>query len=118
MIEIKGLSELNSKLAELAKKAPGVAEEELSDIALDLAGEASDLAPILNGDLRGDIARPRKIDKGWAVGSDLPYAMTQHEHTEFRHPLGGQAKYLEQPFNSKVDGYLKQIGDRLSDELK
>ena len=55
-MEIQGLSQLNAKLGELAKIAREEAERELADIALDLAGKSSLAAPLLDGDLRGELA--------------------------------------------------------------
>lgn len=108
-IEIQGLNELNNALRRLAETVPSEVEEELADIALDLAGEASRKAPILNGDLRGDLAAPKKIENGWEIGSSLPYALVQHEHIEFKHPRGGEAKFLEGPFNEKQSSYLRRL---------
>ena len=73
-IEIEGLDELLKNLNKLAKEIPDVAEEELADIALDLGSKSSKAAPVESGDLRGELARPRR--KGpmhWQVGSSLPY---------------------------------------------
>lgn len=118
-MEIKGLNELNAKLAQLAKIAPQTAKREIADIALDLAGKSSEAAPIEFGDLRGDLANPRKEgDLEWKVGSDLPYAARQHEHTEYNHPQGGGAKFLEKPFNANVNEYINAIGEAIMKELK
>ena len=119
MIEIEGLAELNVKLKELAKIAPQVAESELADISLDLAGKCSEAAPIDLGDLRGDLANPRKKGKlDWEIGSDLIYCATQHEHTEFNHPKGGGAKFIERPFNENKDKYIDEIGNAIMREFE
>lgn len=118
-IEIEGLSELNAKLSELAKIAPNTAKQELSDIALDLAGKCSDAAPVDLGDLRGDLSNPRKKgDMEYEVGSDLPYTARQHEHTEYNHPRGGGAKFIEKPFNANINEYINAIGEAIMKELK
>ena len=119
MMEIEGLAELNAKLRELANIAPEVAENELADIALDLADKCSNEAPVDLGDLRGDLANPRKKgDMEWEVGSDLPYCATQHEHTEYNHPKGGGAKFIERPFNENVNNYIEEIGNAIMRELE
>lgn len=119
MMEIEGLAELNAKLRELANVSKDTAKRELADIALDLAGECSNEAPVDLGDLRGDLANPRKKgDMEWEVGSDLPYCATQHEHTEFNHPKGGGAKFIERPFNENVNNYIDEIGNAIMRELK
>lgn len=119
MMEIEGLAELNAKLRELANIAPEVAENELADIALDLAGKCSNEAPVDLGDLKGDLANPRKKgDMEWEVGSDLVYCATQHEHTEFNHPKGGGAKFIERPFRENKDRYIEEIGNAIMRELE
>ena len=118
-IEIQGLNELNAKLEQLKKVAKDEAKKELADIALDLGSKCSDAAPILNGDLRGNLANPRKEgDLDWKVGSDLPYTARQHEHTEYRHPRGGGAKFLEKPFRENVNKYIDAIGEAIVRNLK
>lgn len=118
-IEIKGLDELNAKLSQLAKIAEDTAIKEITDIALDLGSKASDAAPVENGDLRGDLANPRKEnDLSWKVGSDLPYTNRQHEHTEYNHPRGGGAKFIEKPFRDNKNKYVDQLGKAIMKELK
>ena len=118
-IEIRGLAELNAKLRELANVSKEAAKQELADIALDLAGKCSDAAPVDKGDLRGDLANPRKEgDLEWKVGSDLPYTSRQHEHTEYNHPRGGGAKFIERPFNENKDRYIEEIGNAIIRELR
>lgn len=65
-------------------------------------GKASQLAPIAEGTLRAAHDRKTTVH---ADGADVegsfstPYAARQHEELGWRHPKGGQAKYLETPFN-------------------
>ena len=117
-LKIKGLKKLNANLNKLRSISPSVCKEELADIALDFAGKSSNAAPIEFGDLRGDLATPKKInDFSWKVGSSLPYTARQHEHLEYNHPRGGGAKFLEYPFKENVNMYTKQIRKRLEEEL-
>ena len=117
-LKIKGLKKLNANLNKLRSVSPSVCKEELADIALDFAGKSSNAAPIEFGDLRGDLATPKKInDFSWKVGSSLPYTARQHEHLEYNHPRGGGAKFLEYPFKENVNMYTKQIRKRLEEEL-
>lgn len=117
-INIKGLDELNANLSRLAKVAPQETEKEVADIALDFASKASNAAPVKYGDLRGSLAVPRKIYKGWIVGSNLPYTRAQHEHLEYKHPLGGGPKFLEYPWNANVDRYSRRIKEVLKNAIK
>lgn len=121
-IEIKGLNELNAKLGQLKEIAEDNMEDELADIALDLASKCSEAAPIDLGDLRGDIANPQRNKDGgnigWDIGSSLPYTRRQHEHTEYNHPKGGGAKFLEKPFRANVNKYINAIGEAIMRNLK
>jgi hypothetical protein len=58
-------------------------------------------------------AFPGKVGKEKAVyiSFNTPYARRQHEELGYNHPLGGKAKYLEDPFNrnnKKVLQYVKK----------
>ena len=118
-IEIKGLNELNAKLEQLKQISEDTMQDELADIALDLGSKCANAAPVESGDLRGDLANPRKEgDFEWKVGSDLVYCAVQHEHTEFNHPRGGGAKFLEKPFRANVNKYINAIGEAIMRNLK
>lgn len=107
----------------------------MADVALDCLGRAVERAPVETGDLRGsgfaevnqstiamgnqngDIdmlgapgeASGDEIEAG--IGFTAPYAFVQHEHTEFNHPLGGQAKYLESVVAENVPKWTKHLQD-------
>jgi hypothetical protein len=91
-------------------------EHALQVCGQDLKGKSVPLAPVDTGDLRGscNVSKPRKIKRSIFVnvGYNTPYALKQHEHLEYKHPKGGQAKYLETPFNQYKDryaGFIKQF---------
>ena len=44
---------------------------------------------------------------------DQVYAAYQHEELTLRHPRGGQAKYLEEPFHRKHEEYLRSIAEHV-----
>lgn len=44
---------------------------------------------------------------------DFNYAWIQHEATWFKHPNGGQAKYLEQPFEENKNRFLGTIASAM-----
>lgn len=78
-------------------------------------GEARKLAPIETGALRasGQVFSEETTD-GFKVqisfGNEaIPYALYQHEHTEFNHPRGGQAKYLKAAFDKYKDTIRSKI---------
>ena len=103
--------------------------------AIDLAEKSARLAPIDKGDLRNDCtatvngvvvyenqaptgSRPRPSKTPSAMVSySLPYAMRQHEELSYRHPQGGQAKYLEEPFLANAGRYAEMIQEGVIDGL-
>lgn len=42
-----------------------------------------------------------------------PYAQDQHETLYYRHPRGGQAKYLESPLYAKSPQWIQKFANRL-----
>jgi hypothetical protein len=54
-------------------------------------------------------AFPEKIGKEKAVyiSFNTPYARRQHEELGYNHPLGGKAKYLEDPYNRNKAKVMK-----------
>lgn len=92
----------------------------LLESASDLQQESSDEAPVDTGDLRGDA----KVDKSdldnfiVRVGYALPYALRQHEEISYNHPMGGKAKFLEDPFRRNKQKYIDHIGKRIAQAAK
>ncbi len=83
----------------------------LLDAAEHLERESNALVPDLTGELQASSAVA--VDRGdrvAQVGYDHPAAVVQHEALSYAHD-DGQAKYLEQPFNTEQDKMLDLIGD-------
>lgn len=47
------------------------------------------------------------------VEVDQVYARYQHEGLDFKHPRGGQAKYLEQPLYANAGLYMRDLAARV-----
>ena len=114
---LDGLKELESNFNKLLKIMDTVNQKALKDDALDLLGKAVNLAPVDSGDLRGS-GSVKFEDNTVTIGFEEPYAVKQHEHTEYKHPEGGQAKYLEQPFRENIDKYINHIAEANKNVLK
>jgi hypothetical protein len=112
--------------------------EAVARVGEDLLGRAVDLAPVEEGTLRGSAelallvngtryAGPAAATAARAqvaalaragtlktidaeVAFTTVYAAAQHEGLTFRHPLGGQAKYLEAPLHANAERYGRIIG--------
>lgn len=79
----------------------------------DLLGKAQRDAPVEEGTLRasGELelsVRPDEIEA--TVSFNTVYAARQHEETEWQHPKGGRAKYLEANLQADAPRYERIIG--------
>lgn len=130
------LTELRVKMARDVVKA-------LYLVGEDLAGKAARLAPVEEGTLRASAAVVLIVNgsrfegagalvaaqatasalaaerQAYTVNVEVSfntiYAARQHEETEWEHPLGGQAKYLEQPLRENVDRYMRIVATAAGD---
>jgi hypothetical protein len=60
-----------------------------------------------------------RVGDGMLTGNvevDQVYAQNQHESLDFKHPRGGQAKYLEQPLMNNYERYLQSIADAVTSD--
>jgi hypothetical protein len=109
-VRITGLDDAVNQINRRIKMLQTSTPKALREIGLDLVGKAKKLAPLDTGDLRGSGFSKLEGDTV-TIGFTEPYALRQHEHTEYDHPMGGQAKYLEQPFNENLKKYIKHLED-------
>lgn len=115
MNEVTGLAEVQRNMAKMLTRIKGDVQEAIEDVALDLQAKSVQLAPIDRGDLRrSGYTEFVKSPSGFVaeIGFGTDYAIEQHENLEFRHPRGGQAKYLEQPFKENLPRYVNHIKDK------
>lgn len=57
-------------------------------------------------------------EKAVYISFNTPYARRQHEELGYNHPLGGKAKYLEDPFNRNNKKVLKYADKQIRKALK
>lgn len=106
-------------LAEQIKAAAGVAVLAGADALLELS---NDRVPVEEGALKAS-GRTSSEELEAVVTYGEPgqrtgfAAIQQHEHTEYHHPNGGQAKFLEQPMLSETDQIAQAIAQSLREEL-
>lgn len=84
----------------------------LERIGDDLVGEGAREAPIDEGTLRGAGTVELEITANGVeviVAFPLVYAARQHEEVDWEHPLGGKAKYLEDPLKAKIPRYERLL---------
>jgi hypothetical protein len=63
-----------------------------------------------------DLTGSRERTLRGSVTVDQVYAHYQHEHLEFRHPRGGEAKFLERPLMDNYRLYLQDYARSVLDE--
>ena len=57
-------------------------------------------------------------EKAVYVSFNTPYARRQHDELGYNHPLGGKAKYLEDPFNRNKNKVLKYADKQVKKALE
>lgn len=87
-------------------------EREMTDIATDLLAEAKRQTPREKSTLvrsgRKDVRRiGDRIEA--RISFNTPYAARQHEELSYRHPRGGNAKYLERPLRAMVPEFERRL---------
>lgn len=102
--------------------------EAFEDVVLDLADKSMNLAPVDTGKLRKSVdpdvkIRGHKITASVTFSAKNPetgydYALIQHEDLTFKHPKGGQAKYLEQPLKENQERYKKYVADKVKEATR
>ena len=105
-------------------KAMGILEEDIVKTALNatkklaevILGESQKIVPVDFGALKeSGTVRANNKTNIVTISYNTPYARKQHEDNTLNHPKGGQAKYLEQPFNEKakeLESYIKKALER------
>lgn len=142
-LEFEGMDRLQRNLAMLGERAAEAIEDGVFEDAELIAGKAKELCPVDFGTLRasgyaitehfvapGKGAEPSQelLDAenenvvtaviGFG-GPAIPYALVQHERTDFHHKVG-QAKYLETALYSESPHLLERIAiraERLAEQV-
>lgn len=125
-VEVKISIPKLAKLQAALKKHPQIAAKNINDAIKKSIHEIDRETAPLTPRLTGHLIRSLGIGKVFGplsgrIFSDLPYAVVQHERTDFQHPRGGQAKYLEQGVkNAKnaISGFLSLAIERTFKEIK
>lgn len=138
----RAMKAIQDKLDDMVTNVEKNTNQAVADVALDCLGRSVERAPVETGDLRGSgyasvngstIARGKedgsisasgappansgdKIDA--EIGFTSSYAFVQHEHTEFNHPMGGQAKYLESVIVENAGKWQKHLMEAAKDGLR
>jgi hypothetical protein len=92
--------------------------EAVRDVCEDLLSESRDEVPYDQGDLSNSgkvtVAAGGNDVEG-AVSYDTPYAVIQHEATDFAHQDGRKAHYLGDPFRANSERYLHYLAGKIGE---
>ena len=115
------MAELKWRGKKAEQVAMQAAIQAIGTCAADLQGKSARQAPIDTGDLRANCSvspLQQENNQVWVtVGYNLPYAIVQHERLDFRHPKGGKAKYLEDPYKENAAKYERYIKSAVKQAL-
>lgn len=96
-------------IGEARRRFKAAAEAAARAVGEDLLGEAQRRAPVEEGTLRASGELEIKHLPGNLIVAEVSfnevYAARQHEETGWRHPKGGQAKYLESVIHERGARY-------------
>lgn len=104
---IAALEGLDERITALITKALAKAMEHVKTVSVSLA-------PVESGHLRGS-AGVTVVGLEARLLYPGPYARYQHYGLDFKHPLGGQALYLEQPMITEAPYVFQIIADMLGE---
>lgn len=107
----------SAKLEAIRRGRHAAAKQWANEAGLDLLGRAQREAPIDVGELRasGFLTVEELGDTVTAtVGFNTRYAAEQHERTDYAHPQGGKAKYLEDPLKEMSGVYQARLKSEVS----
>lgn len=124
-IQLSGAPELLARLAVAPEIAVRAMASALYTEGQSILSDSQPLVPVETGTLRASGAVELPAISGTAVevvigygGAAQDYAIVQHEHLEFAHPHGGQAKFLEQPALEHGATMEPRLGERLAAALQ
>jgi len=69
-------------------------------------------------DMKDAFPGPEGKEKAVYISFSTPYSRRQHEELGYNHPLGGKAKYLEDPFNRNKKKVLQYAEKQVKKALE
>lgn len=118
-IKIDGFKEVYQKLGLLEEEIDKAALRGVKKLAEVILGESQQLVPVDTGLLKDSgLVSTDKKNQILTIAYNTPYARKQHEDMTLNHPKGGQAKYLERPFNEKSGELETYVGESINKVLR
>lgn len=98
-VQLQGAEEVRRSVREVAKRYPRAMAGAIYKLAIAIFSNALPRVPVEFGALRasGYVAPPQGegLEADIELGFGTVYAVPQHERLDYKHPRGGEAKYLE-----------------------
>lgn len=118
-ITIEGFKELYKNLGILEDEIQKEALKGVRKLANNILAESQKIVPVDTGTLmKSGAVSTDESTKIITISYNTPYARKQHEDNTLKHPKGGEAKYLERPFNEKKDQLEVVVGESIHKALE
>lgn len=118
-LEITGFKEIYKNMGLLEEEIKKGALKGLKITAQNILGESQKLVPVDTGTLQKSGSVKLNSETLTAqISYNTPYALKQHEDATLNHPNGGEAKYLERPFNEKAGELEVNVGNEINKILR
>jgi len=114
-LEVKGVDQVVRAMRDYSRRYPKQTAKALYTEGFGVQGLAMRLAPVEFAVLRASaytapptlMGGTKSIEVETGFGTE--YAVKQHENLGYRHPRGGQAKYLETALKQRLAGMLPRL---------
>lgn len=116
-VTVEGLAEASKNLSKFLKTLDSVPTQILLTEAPRIQETAKVRTPVKTGKLKSSVKvrvskdkrRPGLYAQASAFNRGYDYAYIQHENEAYKHPNGGQAKFLESAFDEGVDRIIRRL---------
>jgi len=103
-LRLEGAEQVRASIREMAKRYPRAMAGAVYKLGIAIFSDALPRVPVEFGVLRasGYVAPPQGegLEADVELGFGTEYAVPQHERLDYKHPRGGEAKYLERAVSS------------------
>ena len=116
---------VNSSLRKFARLCGAATEDQVDTIVTEIGKRSAVRAPKgETGNLKSSMKAETDTQDGNIQGRvvfgskrGMEYVVVQHEHTDFKHPNGGEAKFLERTVIEMTPGLQAELAKSLRDSV-
>lgn len=115
---LDGIDDVMKNLTAVLEQVPELTAEGLNEAVMDIGARAAEKAPVDTSALRGSMTTDTVVYEDEAISEvrfNEKYAAVQHERVDFKHPKGGEAKYLEKAALEKREQVREKVGESLNE---